>query len=115
MQGPPIGDGSPQDLLSSCGNDAVESSVKNALREAKHLEDLALAQRAKARSLALAGALKNQHGVAESAPQAPEVPDAPAEKQPQEQFERREQAPSPVADSRPSIGRPFGRPFGRKD
>jgi hypothetical protein len=36
----------------------VESSVKEALREANHLEKLALAQRAKARNIALAGALK---------------------------------------------------------
>ena len=38
---------------------SVESSVSEALREANHLEELALAQRAKARSLALAGALQN--------------------------------------------------------
>lgn len=37
---------------------AVESSVKEALREANHLEELALAQRAKARNIALAGALQ---------------------------------------------------------
>ena len=36
----------------------VESSVKEALREANHLEELALAQRAKARNIALAGALQ---------------------------------------------------------
>jgi hypothetical protein len=37
---------------------AVESSVKEALREANHLEELAMAQRAKARNIALAGALQ---------------------------------------------------------
>ena len=41
---------------------AVESSVKEALREANHLEELALAQRAKARNIALAGALKMRMG-----------------------------------------------------
>lgn len=56
---------------------AVESSVKEALREANHLEELALAQRAKARNIALAGALQlTSRGAAP--PQAPQAP-APAE------------------------------------
>jgi hypothetical protein len=52
---------------------AVESSVKEALREANHLEELALAQRAKARNIALAGALQlttRANGAAPPQPQA---------------------------------------------
>ena len=50
---------------------AVESSVKEALREANHLEELALAQRAKARNIALAGALSlSSRGGGVAPPQA---------------------------------------------
>jgi hypothetical protein len=56
---------------------AVESSVKEALREANHLEELALAQRAKARNIALAGALQLTTRANGAAP--PQAPHAAAE------------------------------------
>ncbi|KAL7519164.1 hypothetical protein ACHAWX_003958 [Stephanocyclus meneghinianus] len=46
--------------LKDSGVDPIQLSVLEALREAKRLEDLAMASRARARSLAMAGGLKSQ-------------------------------------------------------
>jgi len=115
-----LGKGPRQDPFARYGNDPVESSVKDALREANHLEELALAQRAKARSLALAGALQSRFGGVGGVPQSPKN----TMDQQQQQSGNMEIVMSPVAggcsqtnenatvsDIRPS----FGRPFGRKD
>lgn len=115
------GKGPRQDPFARYGNDPVESSVKDALREANHLEELALAQRAKARSLALAGALQSRFGGVGCVPLSP---NNPVEDQQQQMSGNIKTLSSPTAggcspsndsaslgDSRPS----FGRPFGRKD
>lgn len=113
-----LGKGPRQDPFARYGNDPVESSVKDALREANHLEELALAQRAKARSLALAGALQSRFGGGGGVPQSPKN----TMDQHQQQLSSNMKLTSPggcspsnesavVGDSRPS----FGRPFGRKD
>lgn len=116
----------------------VEASVKDALREAQHLEELALAQRAKARSLALSGALHTHFG-------APQMPTARAVAEAPQPMKARDLPPAPAAapqrtwkppqapvpqtngskpgrsssggdDAVTGDGRPsFGRPFGRKD
>lgn len=57
----------------------VESSVKEALREANHLEELALAQRAKARNIALAGALQLTSRTSGAAPSQGFLSAGPAE------------------------------------
>jgi len=113
-----LGKGPRQDPFARYGNDPVESSVKDALREANHLEELALAQRAKARSLALAGALQSRFGEVGSGPQSPENSMNQQQQQvtgdmkmaPQGGFSS-SNGSAFVGDNRPS----FGRPFGRKD
>lgn len=107
-----------QDPFVGYGNDPVESSVKDALREANHLEELALAQRAKARSLALAGALQSRFGGVEGGPPSPK--NSGNQEQPSRDADKvilpggggmSNDETTTVGDSRPS----FGRPFGRKD
>ena len=86
-----------QDPFARHGKDPVESSVKDALREANHLEELALGQRAKARSLALAGALQSRFGGGEQQQLADTVGN------------ETNVAAGAAVDHRPSFGRPFGR------
>jgi hypothetical protein len=70
------------------------NSVSDALREASHLEELALAQRAKARSLALAGALQQRFGMSDSS---------------SSDGRNMRGGETGGAGDRPSFGRPFGR------
>ncbi|KAL7537017.1 hypothetical protein ACHAWF_005632 [Thalassiosira exigua] len=119
------------------GSLVVESSVKEHLREANQLEELALAKRAKARSLALAGALQSRFcGVPPTqgpgAGMPPGMPQGAHEESPAAVASTSVsgvggrgkdpsfQSPGGVdqegglaagGDRRPS----FGRPFGRKD
>lgn len=104
-----------QDPFATYENAPVESSVKDALRVANHLEELALAQRAKARSLALAGALQSRFGEGEQQQQqtTPKLKDQ-QQKMPQltdSIGKETSLTTGAAAGSRPS----FGRPFGRKD
>lgn len=107
------------DPYATLAQDMGPSSVTDALREANHLEELAAAQRAKARSLALAGAL-HRYGL-------PEGGGGPG---------GGGRGPSPAGGGGPGGGGPgggppsssvegaaaaaaerssFGRPFGRRD
>lgn len=113
-------------FASRYGNDhnPVESSVKDALREANHLEELALAQRAKARSLALAGALQSRFGGVGGAPMGG-VPLSPSNNMEQQLPGDAKAGTSPPSGAQHPLNNDsgtigdncasFGRPFGRKD
>jgi len=95
-------------------NDHVKSSVTDALCEAIYLEEL-VARRAKAQSLALAGALHSRLGSLEAMPESSKNALDQFSHQLLEKKERDMSSEVPkneavnVGDSRPSFGRPFGR------